>query len=57
LRLRVEYVWLGYNSRPKSVKLPEPSPEKVQEFVGLLAGIEVRGKELRGLVLPPAGTP
>jgi hypothetical protein len=55
--LRVEYVWLGYNSRPKSVKLPEPSPGKVQEFVGLLAGIEVRGKELRGLVLPTAGTP
>ena len=52
--LRVEYVWLGFNSHPKSVKLPEPEPEKVQEFVGLLAraGIEVRGKELRGLTLP-----
>jgi len=52
--LHVEYVWLGYNSRPQSVKLPEPSPEKVQKFARLLAGagIEVRGKELRGLVLP-----
>ena len=52
--LHVEYVWLGFNSHPQSLKLPEPSPEKVQEFVGLLAGadIEVRGKELRGLVLP-----
>ena len=49
--LHVEYVWLGFNSRPRSVKLPEPSPEKVQAFVDLLAEahIEVRGKELRSL--------
>jgi uncharacterized Fe-S cluster-containing radical SAM superfamily protein len=48
-QLRVEYVWLGYNSHPGSVALPEPSSEKFQEFWGMLVrdGIEVRGKELR----------
>jgi hypothetical protein len=53
--LRPEYVWIGFNSHPESVTLPEPTPEKVQEFMGSLAdaGIEVRGKELRGLA-PPA---
>jgi hypothetical protein len=52
--LHPEYVWLGFNSHPK-VPLPEPSLEKVQAFMALLAkaGIEVRGKELRGLVIPP----
>jgi hypothetical protein len=51
--LRVEYVWLGFNSQPQSVELPEPTPEKVQNFMELLteAGVEVRGKELRGLTL------
>ena len=53
-KLHVEYVWLGFNSHPESVTLPEPKPETVEEFIGLLAeaGIEVRGKELRGLALP-----
>jgi len=49
-----EYVWLGFNSKPKSVTLPEPSEDKVQRFAEKLldAGIEVRGKTLRGVELP-----
>ena len=27
-----ECVWLGFNSKPKSVSLPEPSEEEVQAF-------------------------
>ena len=52
--IKPEYVWLGFNSKPKSVKLPEPTEAKVQELVNRLldAGIEVRGKTLRGVVLP-----
>jgi len=47
----LEYVWYGYNSNPGKVRLPEPSVDKSQEFVDLLkaAGIEVRGKSLRGV--------
>ena len=50
LGLRPEYVWLGLNSRPESLTLPEPSPDKLREFIAMLreAGIEIRGKELRG---------
>ena len=53
ISLKPEYVWLGYNSRPRSVSLPEPTKEKVMALVGRLkqAGIRVRGKELRGLDL------
>lgn len=49
----LEYVWFGYNSNPDKVQLPEPSEEKSQEFVDLLkaAGVEVRGKSLRGVVV------
>ncbi len=52
--IRPEYVWLGFNSKPQSVKLPEPSETKVQRFAEQLleAGIEVRGKTLRGVKLP-----
>ena len=52
--LRPEYVWVGYNSRPKRVKIPEPSEEDVREFLGVLmaAGIEVRGKDMRGIEVP-----
>jgi hypothetical protein len=48
VRIRPEYVWLGYNSRPKSVQLLEPTAEKMQAFAAELvaAGIEVRGKKL-----------
>ncbi len=52
-----EYVWVGFNSRPKAVSLPEPSEEKVATFIKQLQerGIEVRGKDLRGLTPPEAG--
>jgi len=48
-----EYIWFGFNSRPKQVQLPEPSMEKAQSFINSLSasGIEVRGKELRGLTI------
>jgi protein gp37 len=54
LDLRPEYVWLGFNSKPESVELPEPPADKVQKFMEKLvtAGIEVRGKTLRGLQIP-----
>lgn len=46
--LEPEYVWLGFNSRPESVQLPEPSTKKLKKLVKVLvnAGIEIRGKEL-----------
>lgn len=49
----LEYVWFGYNSNPDKVQLPEPRVEKSQEFVDLLkaAGVEVRGKSLRGIIV------
>jgi len=48
---QLEYVWLGYNSRPKNVRLPEPSAEKIQELVEILtnAEIPIRAKDLRGI--------
>jgi len=51
--LQPEYVWLGFNSKPESVTLPEPSVAKVQELAKRLlgAGIEIRGKTLRGVEL------
>ncbi len=51
--LEPEYVWLGLNSRPSSVQLPEPSPQKLGKLVKVLlgAGIKIRGKELHGLKL------
>jgi len=44
-------VWLGYNTKPESVQLSEPSAEKLREFVRALstAGVWVRPKELRGI--------
>ena len=52
--LRPEYVWLGLNSKPESVTIPEPALDKVKKLMEMvtLAGIEIRGKELRGLELP-----
>lgn len=48
-----DYVWLGFNSKPESVTLPEPPEENVQKLAEQLiaAGIEVRGKTLRGVTL------
>ena len=49
------YVWFGFNSNPDKVKLPEPDEAKAQRFVDLLkaAGVEVRGKTLRGVKVSP----
>ncbi|MDA3790921.1 MAG: hypothetical protein PF503_20800 [Desulfobacula sp.] len=46
-----EYVWLGFNSKPGQVQLPEPSEWKLIAFAQALkgAGIQVNGKDLRGL--------
>jgi len=54
LDLAPEYVWVGYNSRPKQVNLPEPSKDKLLRFITILHknGIKIKGKDLRGLVLP-----
>jgi hypothetical protein len=45
------YVWIGFNSKPLEVWLPEPSKNKVEWFIDRLTnyGIEVRGKDLRGI--------
>ena len=58
LDLRPECVWLGFNSRPASVRLPEPSEASVQRLVDALVanGIKVRGKTLRGVRVPPTAT-
>ena len=34
--LRPEYVWLGFNSKPQSVTMPEPSLEKVRKLIEML---------------------
>lgn len=49
----LEYVWFGFNSKPKAVQLPEPSQEKAQEFIDILEGHEiiVKGKTIRDLKL------
>lgn len=48
-RINPEYVWIGYNSRPNDVQLPEPSKEKLLLFIKKLrdAGLEVKVKDLR----------
>ncbi len=48
-----EYVWLGFNSKPDKVELPEPLEEKLEFFMRALLerGIEVKGKTLRGITL------
>lgn len=52
LEINPEYIWIGYNSRPKEVKLPEPNLSKLRKFIQRLRknGIEVRVKESRGLI-------
>lgn len=47
-----EYVWLGYNSRPRA-RLCEPSEEKLRSFVAGLraAGVALHLKDVRGLTL------
>ena len=45
------YVYLGFNSRPKQVQLPELSESKVKELISVLteAGIQIKPKDLRGM--------
>ena len=47
--LMPESVWIGYNSKAKSVKLPEPPTEKTLKFIKLLEskGITVKRKTMR----------
>jgi hypothetical protein len=49
LNINPETVWIGYNSRPKSVQLNEPSLEKTKEFIDALRenNIAVKEKEMR----------
>ena len=60
LDLKPEYVWLGYNSRPEQISLPEPSEAKLRTFVKSLVDgkILIKGKDLRGIDLGiPQETP
>jgi hypothetical protein len=45
------FVWIGYNSKPNLIRLPEPSLEKTARLIRLLegGGVNVRGKSLKGL--------
>jgi uncharacterized protein YeaO (DUF488 family)/Uri superfamily endonuclease len=49
VKLIPEYVWLGLNSRPGRVQLPEPPPEKLKSLVQRLdaAGVQMRFKDER----------
>lgn len=51
--LKPEYVWLGFNSRPKQVVMLEPSEDKVRQLIEGIRNqnIKIIGKELRGLLL------
>ena len=46
-----EYVWVGYNSRPKQVTIPEPSEEKLTAFILELKALDIsfKEKDLRGI--------
>jgi len=54
VELAPEYIWLGFNSRPKQVHLPEPSENKLLEFINIIQShnITIKGKDLRGIELP-----
>ncbi len=47
--LEPEHVWFGFNSRHKSVQIPEPTEQEIFNFLTLLKenGIELRAKKLR----------
>ncbi len=49
LKIDPEAVWIGYNSHPKSVPLPEPTRDKTLEFIELMKaeGIQVKIKLMR----------
>ncbi len=48
--LSPEYVWIGLNSHPESVTLPEPDADKVAGLVETIdaAGIPMKAKFLPG---------
>jgi len=49
-QIRPEYVWIGYNSRPNQVQLPELSLTKTQESICRLKKFTtVLVKDFRGL--------
>lgn len=54
LDINPEAVWIGFNSKPKSIALKEPSADKVEALMARIAaaGIEIRGKSLRGIQVP-----
>jgi hypothetical protein len=54
MNINPEYVWLGYNSKPNSVKLPEPLNKKFVAFATNLinAGIKIKYKNVRGMFVP-----
>jgi len=49
--IKPEHIWLGFNTHPKKVQIPEPSESKVLEFMRMLKaeGIRIREKGLRGI--------
>lgn len=49
LALEPEYVWIGFNSRPEFISVPEPTNEKVAALIEILEGkgIKVKRKDLR----------
>lgn len=49
LKLKPEVVWFGYNSKPQSVKLPEPDKKKTKQFIKALKahGIKIKFKTMR----------
>ena len=51
IKLKPEYVWLGFTSRPKAVDLPEPSNEKMLDLMNNLQAkkIKVKLKDMRGI--------
>lgn len=62
-KINLEYVWLGFNSKPNRIALPEPTKDKVKQFIDILEkgkisvyrhnkkakSITVKGKSLRGI--------
>ena len=51
VQIKPEYVYLGFNSKPKAVQLPEPTPQKFFDFIAALKqhGIQVHLKNDRDL--------
>ena len=49
--IKPEHIWLGFNTHPNKVQIPEPSESKVLEFMRMLKaeGIRIREKGLRGI--------